>query len=333
MRIDLSLNENVYGIPSNMLQNYRLADYDISKYSNSNILTDYLVNNYELKRESIIMGYGIEDILLRIFHLLLDNKDVLLLADVAWEHYYALSNKVDAKCCTYTMRLDEKHYHFDIDEIIAKAKEYAPKVIIINSPNNPTGNGMTYSQLEYILANCPESIILFDECYMGFEGELSYSKQQSLVNAYDNVIFLNSLSKFFALASLRVGFAVTSPHIVEIYERIKPRWEISPMDLAISKEVLMNQDYFFESAKKIRKTREWFICKVRENTLLKIYDSESNFVYIKYKFACDLGEVLYARGYKVKYGEDYLRITIGRQVDMENIYDIIFEFDERHCND
>lgn len=329
MSIDLSLNENVYGIPTRMLQTHILTDYDLSKYSNSNVLIDYLVNYYKLKRESIIMGYGIEDILLRFFHLFLNSKEVLLLADVAWEHYYVLANKVNAKCYTYAVRLEEMEYCFDINEIIAKAKKYEPKVIIINSPNNPTGNRMTYSQLKFVLTNCPNSFILFDECYMGFEGELSYTKQQSLVNEYKNVIFLNSLSKFFALASLRVGFAVTSPYVVEIYEKIKPRWEISPIDLAISKEMLKNQDYFFESAKKIRKTREWFIYKIRKNTLLKIYNSKSNFVYIKYKFAYTLGEVLYERGYKVKFSDSYLRITIGRQVDMENIYNIIVEFENR----
>ena len=100
------------------------------------------------------------------------------------------------------------------------------KLIFICSPNNPTGNAMNYSDVEYIISKF-SGIVVIDEAYIDFSEKPSFIK---LIGKYNNLIVMQTFSKAFGLASVRVGMAFSDPEIIQYFNKVKPPYNISTIN-------------------------------------------------------------------------------------------------------
>jgi histidinol-phosphate aminotransferase len=199
-------------------------------------------------------------------------------------------------------------------EGIAEAIDKNTKLIFICSPNNPTGNSINRDDIETILANF-EGIVIIDEAY------INYSRQKSFIQElteYANLVVLQTLSKAWGLAALRVGMAYASEEIIEVFNRVKPPYNINEASQKSALEALKNVKQVNDWIKEILKERDALVLALKNfDFVIDIYPSDANFILVKTVNADDIYQYLTQQGIivrnrnKVELCEGCLRITVG----------------------
>ncbi|WP_316792535.1 histidinol-phosphate transaminase [Pedobacter frigoris] len=201
----------------------------------------------------------------------------------------------------------------DLDGI-AEAIDENTKLIFICSPNNPTGNSIVRTDIETILANF-KGLVIIDEAYINYAKQRSFIKE---LTEYPNLVVLQTFSKAWGLAALRLGMAFASRPVIDIFNKVKPPYNINQA----------TQDIALKALENIEKVNEWIRITVAEreklsNDLLalpnvrKVYPSDANFILAEvdealntYNTLVDQGIIVRDRS-KVTLCEGCLRITIG----------------------
>ena len=216
---------------------------------------------------------------------------------------------------------------FGLDiEAIKKDTDEHTKLIFICSPNNPTGNLMCSSHITSLLEDF-SGIVVIDEAYIDFADVASWSSQ---LDAHPNLVVLQTLSKAWGLAALRIGLAFASTEIIGILNRIKPPYNISGIAQqlsldALSREVEKNQKV--EILKKERAKLQNLFSEFR--FIEKIYSSDANFLLLKTTDAARLYDYLVANDIVVRNRssqplcENCLRVTVGTPGENELLAQVL----------
>jgi histidinol-phosphate aminotransferase len=205
------------------------------------------------------------------------------------------------------------NYQLDL-EGIAEAIDEHTKIIFICSPNNPTGNSIIRTDIETILANF-QGLVVIDEAY------INYARQKTFISElteYVNLVILQTFSKAWGLAALRLGMAFAARPVIDILNKVKPPYNINQA----------TQDLALEALKNVDKVNDWIKSTVQERTLLsealaalqlvkKVHPSDANFILVEvenpghiYNALVEQGIIVRDRS-KVTLCEGCLRITIG----------------------
>jgi histidinol-phosphate aminotransferase len=199
-------------------------------------------------------------------------------------------------------------------EAIAEAIDDHTKIIFICSPNNPTGNSIDRQDIETIIANF-NGLVVIDEAY------INYSRQKTFIQElteYSNLVILQTLSKAWGLAGLRVGMAFASEELIEVFNKVKPPYNINEASQELALEALQNVDQVNNWIKETVAERNKLIEELSQCALvIKIYPSDANFILVKttnpkaiYSYLVSLGIIVRDRS-KVELCDGCLRITIG----------------------
>ncbi|MBO9571611.1 MAG: histidinol-phosphate transaminase [Chitinophagaceae bacterium] len=204
-------------------------------------------------------------------------------------------------------------YQLDV-EAIANAIDGHTKMIFICSPNNPTGNSLHREDIEAILHNY-FGLVVIDEAYINFSRFKSFTTDLS---EYPNLVVMQTLSKAWGLAALRIGLAFASEEIIRVMNKIKPPYNIGQSAQELTLEALKNVEGVNEMIREIVKEREVLEKALPELKIVKhIYPSDANFLLVQvteavpvYKYLLEKGIVVRDRS-KVELCEGCLRITVG----------------------
>jgi histidinol-phosphate aminotransferase len=221
-----------------------------------------------------------------------------------------------------------KAFQLDMEGLQMAINEYT-KLIFICSPNNPTGNSISIPDVELLINNF-DGIVVIDEAY------INYSKQKSLIGLlteYPNIVILQTLSKAWGLAGLRIGMAFASAAIIEYMNKVKYPYNINEAAQQFALKALDNLPQINEWTKTTIEQRNLLINTLQENNLCQyIYPSDANFILVKFKHARALYNYLCTQGIIVRDRstiqliEDCLRITIGISNENEQLITQIKEF-------
>jgi histidinol-phosphate aminotransferase len=203
------------------------------------------------------------------------------------------------------------------------------KIIWLCSPNNPTGNALNRTDIETVLNNF-NGIVVIDEAYINFSRQKSFVQE---LTEYPNLVVLQTLSKAWGLAALRLGMAFASEEIIEVMNKVKPPYNINQatQDLVLKalEEVGQVNDMIKELVAMREALREVF---ERMPTVEMVYPSDANFLLVKieqarkvYEFLLTKGIVLRDRS-NVQLCEDCLRITIGTERENTILIDALAEW-------
>jgi histidinol-phosphate aminotransferase len=214
-------------------------------------------------------------------------------------------------------------------EGIAAAIDENTKLIFICSPNNPTANSINRNDVETILANF-NGLVVIDEAY------INYSRQKTFIQElteYSNLVVLQTLSKAWGLAGLRIGMAFASEEIIEVFNRVKPPYNINQASQQLALEALSNIEQVNGWIKETINEREKLITSLAQLPIvLKIYPSDANFILVKttdargiYNYLVERGIIVRDRS-KVELCEGSLRITIGTPAENEKLIDVLKSF-------
>ena len=203
------------------------------------------------------------------------------------------------------------------------------KIIWLCSPNNPTGNALNRTDIETVLNNF-SGIVVIDEAYINF------SRQKSVVQElteYPNLVVLQTLSKAWGLAALRLGMAFASEEIIEVMNKVKPPYNINQATQDLVLKALEEVGQVNDMIKELVAMRE-ALKEVFEQmpTVETVYPSDANFLLVKiaearkvYEFLLTKGIVLRDRS-NVQLCEDCLRITIGTEKENTILVDALAEW-------
>jgi len=188
------------------------------------------------------------------------------------------------------------------------------KMIFLCSPNNPTGNSLVHEDIEAILNNY-FGLVVIDEAYINFSRQRSFS---TWLNEYPNLVVMQTLSKAWGLAALRVGITMASEEIIAIMNKIKPPFNINEASQELALLALEEVEQVNEMIKEIVKERENLEqALVNLSFVEKIYPSDANFLLVKMNDPVDIYKKLLKKGIvvrdrsRVELCEGCLRITVG----------------------
>ncbi|HUR11047.1 MAG TPA: histidinol-phosphate transaminase [Flavitalea sp.] len=225
-------------------------------------------------------------------------------------------NNVDVKKVNLT-----PNFQLDLPAI-EKAIDDHTKMIFLCSPNNPTGNNLSLEAIEAILNNY-FGLVVVDEAYINFSRYHSLSK---LLPEYPNLVVLQTLSKAWGLAALRLGIAFSSGEICSLLSRIKPPYNISQSTQDLVLEALENVDQVNNMILEIVEQRK-VLAEALNNVprVQTVYPSDANFLLVKisdaracYEFLLKKGIVVRDRS-RVILCDDCLRITVGTPLENQEL--------------
>ena len=190
------------------------------------------------------------------------------------------------------------------------------KIIWLCSPNNPTGNALNREEVETVLNNFP-GLVVIDEAYINFSRYRSFIPE---LKEYPNLVVMQTLSKAWGLAGLRLGIAFASEAIIEVYNRVKPPYNISQSTQELVLKALEEVGQVNDMIKLIVQQRgELVTALTKLKGIIKVYPSDANFLLVKvadagaaYHFLLEKGIVVRDRS-KVELLEGCLRITVGTE--------------------
>ena len=204
---------------------------------------------------------------------------------------------------------------FQLDlELVDQGIDGHTKIIFLCSPNNPTANSLRHEDVEAILNNY-FGLVVIDEAYINF------SRQKSLVpllNEYPNLIVMQTLSKAWGLAALRIGITLASADIISIMNKIKPPYNINQASQELALQAMNEVDQVNNMIKEIVKERELLAeALVNLSFVEKVFPSDANFLLVKMNDAVAIYKKLLTHGIvvrdrsRVELCEGCLRITVG----------------------
>lgn len=203
------------------------------------------------------------------------------------------------------------------------------KMIFICSPNNPTANSFNRFDIEVLLNNY-FGLVVLDEAYINFSRYRSFLSE---LNEYPNLVILQTLSKAWGLAGIRLGIACASPQIISILDRIKPPYNISQPAQEIALAALENVDQVNQMIREIVEQRHLLREMLTPIPVVKkVFPSDTNFLLVQttdpescYQFLVQKGIVVRDRS-NVILCEGCLRITVGAPAENEMLCAALYEF-------
>lgn len=303
-RAFLDANENSFGSP--LERNYnRYPDPLQTK------IKEKVAELSSVKQNEIFIGNGSDeaiDLLFRIF--CRPEKDSVLICPPTYGMY-----EVSAEINDVEIRRANLTRDFELDlEAIEKALDENTKLLFICSPNNPTGN---YFSREDVLKLAKDfrGIVIVDEAYIHFSRAKSFVSE---ISNLPNLVVLQTFSKAWGLAGLRVGLAFSNEKIIALFNKVKPPYNVSQIAQETILKALENKSQVEQTIAEIITERELLIEKLKEFSFVqKIYPTDANFILVKidnanaiYRFLLDEKIVVRNRS-NVELCEGCLRITIG----------------------
>lgn len=318
--IKLNANENPYP-PSpkvkQVLSNFNTDN--LRKYPASDALELKLALSkaYNINENQIFMGNGSDDVLALCFQAFFCSDKPILFPDLTYSFYPVWCSLF--KTPYKNIPLDE---NFRINPYDYKEENGG---VILPNPNAPTGIYENLDFIEKILNNNTDSIVIIDEAYIDFGGQSAIS----LLDKYENLVIVQTMSKSRSLAGLRVGYAFASAELISVLDAVKNSYNsytIDSVTISAAAASLADDEYFKDTCSKIINTRQKTI-KALENLGFDVVPSMANFVLATHKSvkAINIFEQLkkqdiFVRYFKIPRIDNYLRITIGTDDEMNKLF-------------
>lgn len=263
--------------------------------------------------ENIFLGNGSDeaiDLVVRIF--CEPRQDHILILPPTYGMYQVSADIADVGVRSVSLTPD---FQPDVETILATANAQS-KILFICSPNNPTGNSVELERIRNLCARF-QGIVVVDEAYIDFSEQPSCI---SLLPEFSNLIVLQTFSKAWGMAGIRLGMAFASEEIIHLFNKVKPPYNINQLTQQIALEALeTSQDDYQKMLSTLLSERDRLVKSLNELKFVeKIYPSDANFILAKmddpngtYRYLVEEGIIVRNRN-TVHLCEGSLRITVGR---------------------
>ena len=315
--VKLNTNENPYPPSPKVVEALKNFDCDSLRLypdPNSQVLADALAKRYGLRSDQVFLGVGSDDVLAIAFMTFFNSKKPILFPDITYSFY-----DVWAELFQIPYERPALDDHFDL---IPEDYYKENGGVVIANPNAPTGVLQSLDFLRDVIEHNRDVVVIIDEAYADFSG----SSALELTKEYDNVLIVQTYSKSRSLAGMRIGYAMGNPELIRAMNDVRYSYNSYPMtrlSVALGAAALEDEAYFRETVAKVIETREW-TKKELKRLGFSFRDSQTNFIFATHESvpAQTIFDVLrekhiFVRHFGQKRIENYLRISIGTQAEME----------------
>lgn len=326
-KIRLDANESYYNINDDMSKEISKA---ISELSLNRYPDPYSANAikafadfYDINSEYITAGNGSDELISIITSCFLEKNDkvVTLTPDFSMYSFYSSLYELEVM----QFQKDSESLNFDVNELVDFCNTNNAKMLIFSNPCNPTSLGIEKKDILNLLENL-SCLVVVDEAYMDFWDESILDE----IKNYDNLIILKTCSKAIGLAGVRFGFAVAGKTITNALKAAKSPYNTDLVSQKIVEVVLKNKDFLSDKMSEIIKQKDQLLLQIdnltqKYNAFEKVYDSKTNFVYIKTKYAKVIFEKLLENSIAVRCFDGFLRINTGSKEENSELIRVLEE--------
>ncbi|EDP95846.1 histidinol-phosphate transaminase [Kordia algicida OT-1] len=277
--------------------------------------------------ENIVLGNGSDEILDLIFRAFCEPKeDNIIILPPTYGMYKVLAEINDINIKEVVL---SKTFQPKADEILNTANKNS-KILFLCSPNNPTGNSFDIATVEKLLKEF-NGIIVIDEAYIDFSGQESWLNR---LEEFPNLIIIQTLSKAYGMAGIRLGICYASFTIVEILNRIKPPYNVNLLTQSYALKRIEDQESVNIEIAEIQKNKEQLAEALKEvGFVSEIYPSDANFILVKVDDANLRYNQLIKKGIVIRNRttqalcENCLRFTVGTNVENQRLLKALNEIE------
>lgn len=326
--IKLNRNESPFDVPESLKQSItnKMVALSWNRYPDfhQTDLTQLLADSVSLKTENILLGNGSSQLIQQIFNCFSKFISEAIIENPTFTLYHQICQNE---------RLSFKEWHLNEDgtfNIESFPAINEPSIVIITSPNNPTGTIFPKNELSKLLKLHPECIFLVDEAY----GEFATESSIDLISEFSNLLVLKTFSKGFGLPSVRFGYVAGSKVLIDLLRKHTIPFTINIFSEMIVREALTNHEFQKiirenqERIKTLRDSTQKLLSGMAKENHFAVIPSQSNFILVKFQdteLFNEMKQMLVSRNILVNYPvANCIRITIGTEAEM-NTFLQLFE--------
>lgn len=323
--LDKLVRDNIKSLtPYSSARNEYNGDSEIFLDANENPFGEY--NRYpdpfqkELKQaiseikkvtsENIFLGNGSDEVIDLLFRIFCNpGKDKVLTFSPTYGMYRVSADINNVEIIDVPLNND---FQINLKQVMPMLDDEKLKLIFICSPNNPTGNSIQESDIKELL-NSFQGIVVIDEAYIDFSPERSWS---ALIEEHPNLVVMQTLSKAWGMAGIRMGMAFSNTAIISYLNKVKPPYSISTPNQLIALSNIKDVKNFEKRKQLIQKEKIKLARGLKNLDLVEnVFPSDGNFLLVKVKDANSIYQQLMGRKLIVRNRHNQLknclRITIG----------------------
>jgi histidinol-phosphate aminotransferase len=321
-RRKLNQNESPYDLPPVVKQEV-LAEVAATPWQRypefaPPALLERLASRYGWRADGTLVGNGSNELIQATLSVTLGAGDVVVAPSPTFSLYRLLTNVLGGRYRPVALGPD---FEFDIDAVIETAERERARVVVLNSPNNPTGSALPEGAVERVLARTG-ALVICDEAYQEFGGPTAIP----LLAHTSRLVVLRTFSKALGAAGLRFGLALAHPAIAREIAKGKLPYNVNIVTLATAAAVLRHEALLADRTAEIIESRQRFVRRVQGVAGLTMFPSAANFVLIRcesrparevFQRLMDEDGILVRDVSGSPELEDCLRISVGTPEDME----------------
>ena len=283
-------------------------------------LVDTIAAYHGLDSSQVFVGVGSDDVLAMSFMTFFNSDKPIFFPDITYSFY-------DVWAELFKISYEKKALN-NAFELVAEDYYVENGGVIFPNPNAPTGLVVELDFIREILEHNQDVVVIIDEAYIDFGGKSACA----LIDEYENLLVIRTYSKSRAMAGIRIGYAMGSAALIKALNDVKYSFNSYTMNypsIVLGVESIKDEEYFQRTIQDVIKTREWF-----ESELTKLGftypKSSANFVFATHKtvpaktiFEAAKKENIYVRHFNAPRIDNYLRITIGTDEQMQTFLDFL----------
>jgi histidinol-phosphate aminotransferase len=330
---ELGSNENPLGPSPRAITAIESALAEVLRYPDPKglALKTALARQLHVDAAQITLGNGSHELLMLIAQCYADASTSVVFSEFGFA-VFPIATAASGACAIRVPALPRDHATMPLGhDLQAMAAAIRPdtRIVYLANPNNPTGTWFGDAALEAFLARVPmTTLVVVDEAYAEFVTAPGLSSALPLLGRFPNLVVTRTFSKAYALAGLRVGYAISSAQVAAVFERLRESFNVNGLALAAAEAALSDQDHVANGRDWNRAERDWLAERLRARGL-RVLPSQTNFVLVDFaRDAAPIERALFERGVIVRpmggYGlSEFLRISVGSRAENERLLEAL----------
>jgi len=283
-------------------------------------LAERLAAHYGWVPEGVVVGNGSNELIQATLAVVLAQDDAVVAPSPTFSLYRLLTGVLGGRYVPVPLG---SRFEYDVDRIVEAVARERAKVVVLNSPNNPTGSALPEGAVERILAETG-ALVVCDEAYQDFGGPTAIP----LLRRSSRVVVLRTFSKAMGMAGLRFGMALAHPEVARELAKGKLPYNVNLVTLAAAEVALENAETFAARTREIVETRDRFLPRLARLPGLEVIPTAANFVLIRcrarpasqvFRRLYDDHGILVRDVSNTSDLAECLRISIGTEDDMDAV--------------
>ena len=328
--IKLNTNENPYGPSPKAAE--AIQDPDLLRLypdPKASLLVDTIAAYHGVAPSQVFVGVGSDDVLAMSFLTFFNSDKPILFPDITYSFYDVWAE---------LFRIPYERPALDKNFRLVKEDYYKKNGgVVFPNPNAPTGIYEDLVNVEDIISHNSDSIVIVDEAYIDFGGKSALE----LIDKYDNLVVVRTFSKSRSMAGLRIGYAISNPPLIKALNDVKYSYNSYTMNrpsIIMGTESVKDDDYFKAMVAKVVATRKRFVENIKPLGFTCL-DSSANFVFATHEsipakeiFESAKNAHIYVRYFDEPRIDNYLRISIGTDKEMDRFVEFLKKYVENRDN-